>query len=410
MASFAGDFMKLWTQSDQESERKLKKLLLAGLDRITMAQPDFLSKVKVGPDIAGPVVRWMEEWSYPYQVTAQLSSTTLTFSGKLFGEDITSENIKRVIRVGTILERPSDGVQMKVTDISGLASSPYTATVAAYGNTTLSDDSSAITYDIISEVWYDYKDVDSARDIGRGFREVGTQIHAETFEIPKTRENTRYEIVADEVNHQIQALLYKLRTQIARAVLRSRPYHDGSAYVYGNKTEQPTMCGICTWPVITQAEMSNADVYVNKNGAPITKDDLDDLVRNMWLTEYSDFNQGDWWIVCHPITHSYIQDFEISYRRKDTDDKSAGFHVENFDAKIGKTFPILSEQHMRKDMLLVVNFDKISYGYYKNDRIDRKEIATQGRYKRWLISMQTYGTVVRNPRQSIGVIYGLPTS
>ncbi|MFC1836442.1 hypothetical protein ACFL2Q_17255, partial [Thermodesulfobacteriota bacterium] len=47
--------------------------------------------------------------------------------------------------------------------------------------------------------------------------------------------------------------------------------------VYGDKTEEPTMCGLCTWPAITQSEQPNPNVYVNKNGAVLSKRDLDNL-------------------------------------------------------------------------------------------------------------------------------------
>jgi hypothetical protein len=323
----------------------------------------------------------------------------------LFGKDINTESVRKVLRPGTILERPSDGVQAKVLSVDGL-----TATVEPYGNTILSDDASAVSWDIISEVWSDYRDASDPRSLDRIFREVGTQIHAETFEIPKTRKNTQYEVVANEVQHQTQALLDKLRRQLAYAVLRSRPYHDGSNYVYGNKTEEPTMCGICTWPTITQAEFTNPNVYVNKNNVALTKQDLDDLAKNLWLDENADFNQGDWHLVCHPLTHQYIHDFDISYRRMDKEDKAVGFQVDQFDSKIGKTFPILPDRYMRPDSLILVNFAKMEYGYFAGDKLSRKEIPTQGRYQRWLISFQTYGVVARNPRANIGMIYGLPTS
>jgi hypothetical protein len=206
------------------------------------------------------------------------------------------------------------------------------------------------------------------------------------------------------------ALLDKLRRQLAYAVLRSRPYHDGSNFVYGTKTEEPTMCGICTWPIITQGELSNTGVYVNKNAQPLTKTDLDNLARHLWLDEQADYNTGNWWIVCHPLTHQFIHDFDISYRRMERDDKGVGFQVETFNAKIGKEFPILSDRYMRPDVLILVNLDKFTYGYFAQDRLDRKEIPTQGRYQRWLISFQTYGVVARNPRSNIGMIYGLPTA
>ena len=67
------DFMKIWTQGDQESEFKLKTVLLDGLDSVVQAQSDVLSKIRVDRSIATPVVRWMEEWGYPSSVTAQLT-------------------------------------------------------------------------------------------------------------------------------------------------------------------------------------------------------------------------------------------------------------------------------------------------------------------------------------------------
>jgi hypothetical protein len=404
MPSDVSDFMKLWTQSDVESERKLQKFLLMGLDKVVQSQSDVLSKISVGPPAAGPVVRWMEEWGYPSSVTAELTEGSMVFSGYLFGKPVNEESVKAVIRIGTILERPTDGVQVKVSSLSEL-----TATVGAYGNTTPSDDESPIKWDIIAEVWSDYRDAADPRSLDRVFREVGTQIHAETFEIPKTRKNTRYEIVANETERQIAALLEKLRRQLAYAVLRSRPHHDGSGFVYGNKTEESTMCGLCTWPVITQAELPNPSVYVNKQSQALTKSDLDDLARSLWLDEHADFNSGNWWIVCHPLTHRYINDFDMAYRRMEKSDTEVGFHVDTFDSKIGKSFPILADRYMRPDTLMLVNFDAAQYGYYSGDRMERKEISTQGRYQRWLISFQTYGVVVRNPRACIGMIYGLPS-
>lgn len=405
MAGNVSDFMKLWTQSDQASERRLQKFLLVGLDKVVQGQSDVLSKIPVGTAATGPVVRWMEEWGYPSQVTATLAGNILTFSGHLFGRPIDAESAKKVIRTGTILERPTDGVQAKVSSVDGL-----TATVAAYGNTVLSNDSGGVGWDVISEVWSDYRDATDPRSLDRIFREVGTQIHAETFEIPKTRKNTKYEIVADETEHQIGALLEKLRRQLAYAVLRSRPHYDGSDFVYGNKTDEPTMCGLCTWPVITQSELPNPGVYVNKNSVALTKADLDNLARHLWLDEQADYNRGNWHIVCHPLTHQYIHDFDISYRRMEKEEKGVGFFVDHFDSKIGKTFPILPDRYMRPDTLMMVNFEATKYGYFANDRLDRKEIPTQGRYQRWLISFQTYGVVVRGPRSNIGMIYGLPTS
>jgi hypothetical protein len=403
MSETAFDFMKLWTQSDPESEFKMKTVLLDGLDSVVSSQADFLSKIKMSRPIAGPVVNWMEESGYPSTITAQLTGSTMAFDGALFGQPVNADSLRKVIREGTILERQGDGSQMKVTSVGALS-----AAVQGYGGSGLIDDPESVAWDIISEVWSDYRDASGPRSLNRGFREVGTQIFAETFEIPKTRKNTRYEMAPYEAEHQILALLGKLRRQLAYAVLRSRPFHDGTQFIWGNKTEEPTMCGICSWPLITQSELQNPGVCVNKGGQTLTKLDIDDLVRNLWLEEHADYDKGDWWIVCHPNTHQFIHDFDISYRRMQKSDGDIGFHVDEFHSKVGKTFPILSEPFMRPGVLIVVNFDAFKYGYYANDSLERREIPTQGRYQRWLISFQTYGVAARNHRANIGMIYGLP--
>lgn len=397
------DFMHIWTQSDPESERKIAGFLLDGLDLVVQDQSDALSKVNLEDPIVTPLIRWMEEWGYPSHVNGRLMGSTLAFSGSLFGKSIDAALPKNVIREGTILERPGDGAAIKVLSVDGL-----TATVSPYGNTVPTDDPEPLAWEIIAEAWSDYRHASDPRSLDRAFREVGTQIFAETFEIPRTRKNTRYEIINDETHHQIAALLDKLRRQLAYSVLRSRPFHDGTNYVFGNKTEESTMCGICTWPDIVQSEVPNPNVFVNKHRQPLTKEDLDDLILRLWLDENADYSGGDWWIVCHPITHQYIHDFDISYRRMDAGDRGVGFHVDEFHSQTGKAFPILADRYMRPDTLIVVNFDKFSYGFFANDGIQRKEILTQGRYERWLITFQSYGVVARNPRANIGKIYGLP--
>lgn len=187
MGETAFDFMKIWTQGDQESEFKLKSVLLDGLDSVVQAQGDVLSKIRVDRSIATPVVRWMEERGYPSAVTTQLTEKTMVFSGLLFGRSVNADSIRKVIRAGTILERPRDGCQVKISSLDGLS-----AAVTAYGNTSLADDPAPVAWDVISEVWSDFRDASGPRSLDRKSREVGTQIFAETFEIPKTRKNTKY--------------------------------------------------------------------------------------------------------------------------------------------------------------------------------------------------------------------------
>ncbi len=405
----ARDFMKLWTQSDATSKLLLQKLLLKTLDRSVQADSGILPLFTKGQSIDNPVVTWLEEKGYPTAITGQLATTTITISGTLFGATVTADAIYQVIRVGTILERESDGVQARVSSITGVSDgAPFTITVAAWGNSSLSDDTGPVTWRIISELWTDFKDADSTRSLNRVPRQVGTQIHAETFEIPKTRENTAYEIVTNETEHQIVELINKMKRSLTYALLRIRPYYN-SGYKYGDAAEETAMCSLAAWPIITQAEAANPLVYVNLANAELTKTHIDTLARNMFLTEHADFNSGDWWIICHPLIHEYMADYDISFRRTDKKTDHVGFAVNYIDTKIGKTFPIKADQYMRPDMVQIVNFAEMSYGYYKADQLDRKELATQGRYRRWLISYQTYGVVARRPRQNIGTIYGAYT-
>jgi len=359
MSEVAFDFMKIWTQNDEESEFRMKTVLLDGLDSVLQRRSDVLSRIKVDKPVANPVVRWMEEHGYPCTITAQLTGNNMVFSGYLFGRIINDESVRKVIREGTILERRQGGCQVKVSSMNGLS-----AAVSAYGNTLPADDFAPTEWDIISEAWSDYRDASSSRFLDRTLREVGTQIFAETFEMPKTRKNTKYQIVSREAEHQIIALIRKLRRQLAYAVLRSRPFHDGSRFVWGNRTDEPTLCGLCTWPIITQSESPNPNVYVEKQGEALTKSDLDSLIRHLWLNEHADYNKGEWWIVCHPSTHQVIHDFDISYRSIKKQDISIGFRVDEFHAKVGKTFPILSERFIRPGVLIVVNLDAFRYGYY----------------------------------------------
>ena len=400
------DFMKLWEQSDQTSERKLKKILSDKLDTIGQKHGDILSMIKKGPAIDGPVFRYMEEYAYPTKITAQLATTTLTISGEIFKAAATEDAANQIIRVGTILERPTDGVQAKVTDVAGL--STLTCTVEAYGNTSLSNDSGAVEWDIISEPWAEFRDADMTRSLDRSFREVGWQIHQETLEIGDIRRATSYEVVPDEFAHQVAQLMEKLYRQEEISCLRSRPYYS-SGFKFADATQTPTMCGILTWPVICNAEYALTNTYLNKSGAELTKPMLDDLIRNLWLDEYANYNEGNWQIITDPITHGYISDFDVNFRRK-ASEKEIGWQVDSFDSKIGKTFPIKSSDKMRAGTLILANFDTFSRGPHKDfPPVQRKLLATQGLYSRWMLSYITYGVVARKPRQ-IGMIYNLITT
>ena len=415
---YMDEFLELWNQDGQEAERKLNKYLLGGLDEIVQAGSDFLAALTVAEDISNPVARWFEEWAYPTRITAQLSGVgstpILTYSAPLFGRALTRGNLKNVLSTKRILERPSDGLQLKILSMAGIDDgAAWTTTVEAYGNTDalMANDTEPIFYDLVYEPWADMDDAGDGRAIGRYERSTYLQILADVFKIPNTRENTDYELVKNETEHQIGKLLEKLRRELAFAVMRGRPYYD-SGYKNGLQAETPTLGGLHFWAELLQTELANPSVYVDKGGNSLLKSDMDDLMYNMHVTEEVNFGVGKWQWVTDPLTLKRFADSEVAYVEKTPDQQgTVGFGgVTQFHSKMNKSFPIMEDRYLRPGTMMLVNMNNIKYGYYKNDRLSREKLETQGRYKKWMLSFQVYGLVVRNARQSIGTIKGLPTS
>ena len=191
----------------------------------------------------------------------------------------------------------------------------------------LSNDAGAVGWDIISEVWSDYRDASDPRSLDRIFREVGTQIHAETFEIPKTRKNTKYEIVADETQHQITALSGKTQTaaRLCSAQLQAVSRRHRTSCM-ATRPKSPPCAAFARGRHNPERACQPQRVREQGTSVALTKADLDNLARHLWLDEQADYNKGNWWIVCHPLTHQYIHDFDISYRRMEKDDTGVGFY------------------------------------------------------------------------------------
>lgn len=402
------DLLKLWTQNTADAERKLAKIIEKGIDRITEKESSLFKRFKKGPDLRIPVKRWMEQVNYELSITGTLSSTTLTFSGNLLGAAITAASMQQHIKPGTILER-GDGMQCKVTAVNYSGPS---ATVAAHGNTSLSNDSGAVVYDIIGDAVSDSNTDFVARSLDRGWRACGTQIWKENLKMPWTKRNTAMEAVADEMQHQMTELITNLQNKIAVACLRIRPNYSGGNWVYGLNVEDPTMCGLMAWIYITQGESANTAIWkdMTSEGA-VTPDTLNQLIFDFDIQEKADYNKGDWVVGCHPVTHQFLSDFYTDQRWFQMGDKTAGKYVEVFRSSIGKNFPIVSDHRLRKDVLLVVDCSDVEYGYYAGDHVRVVDIA-QGyaRQDEKMVTCQTWGTKIRKPRQSICGMYNLPTT
>lgn len=404
------DLFELWNQSATPYYDKLmKKIMSDVLDEVGQEECAVIKRLKKGPALAGQKKEWLEEVDYPTRITAQLSTATLTVSGYLQKAAVNQASIQRALRVDTVLQRVSDGMQCKVSAITGITdgSAPWEATVAAWGNNVLSDDSGAVDYDIIGELWSDAQDMDASRELSRVPREVGTQIYEEGFQILHSRENTEYEAVNNEIEHQLKALSRKLARQHAMALLRGEPYYN-SGYKVGLSTNKPMMCGISTWSKIVQAEAANANTNVNVADY-LTKTVLNKLARDLWLDEYANYNSGSWAFLCDPLVYSQICTFNDVFTQTERTDKGAGSIITRIMTDVGKEFEVIADRYMRTGELFLLNFDSMYHGYCKNDSPWRKEIETKGRYKQWMVTFQGWGVEARKPRQ-IGRLYGITTS
>jgi hypothetical protein len=408
-AADVATYLKGWLQSSQDWERKQKKMLLTGIDEITALKSDFHSKIKKGKNVNELTVRWQERSGYSINCTAALSTTTLTLSGNLMGAAITEAAARDTVQVGTVLERMSDHQQVKVSAVISYAA--YTFTVGIHGNTATGSlvDSAAGDWEIIGDASSDYNTEHTPRSVDTIFRKVGTQIHEETFEFPHTWLNTAFENISDNVADQVNLLTNHLRLKIARSCLRMSPTYS-AGYVTGHSVESPTMTGLVHWPRLVQAELSNTNVYVNMNSVEIDLPTMDNVVYYMEGDEKADFSTGNWYLLCHPVQAMYLGNMLMDLRRMTLEQTKVGAQVNVFQSKLGKSFEILPDWNMQKDMIAFVNTSPMSWGYYAGDDIWTKDLATQNRSERRLITCQTYGLVVRKPRSNIGVIYGLPTT
>jgi hypothetical protein len=411
------DFLKPWTQSGQEAQDLMSKQLDQGLDIIRENRGGIFPKLKKGKTISTLKKRWMEQVSYATRITGTLTTSTITFSGYLMQSAISEASMRGHIKGGTILMRPSDGLQVVVSRSDGdIDYSAFTAVVAAHGNSgSLSNDTSATTWLILGHATSDYDDTWAPSAVTRGFRFVGHQIWKQMYEQPWTKKSIAMENVADEAMHQVKEHFEYLYNMIARSALSMRPVHSGGAYVTGFETETPTMTGLFQYPNLLNEEYPNANVFVNKSSTgtaeEIDPEDLNGVIQSLEEDEEADFNVGDWVIACSLTQHRFISDFYENDRRFGMTDEKVGKRVATFKSAVGKEFPIVADQYMVSSEIVIVDLSGAEWGYLNKDQ-PRVVILGQdaSRVDKKMLTCGTWGVQLRKPRQRIAKIYGLPSS
>lgn len=415
-------FAQLWSSSSWQDEQVLAKLMLAKVDKYRLQKDDFYSKLKVLSDIDHVKPRWMDQEGYIDKLTGTFSSTgtTFTVTGDVFGQSITRALLLRVAREHTILAYSEGGndYRLEVTAVHG--SNPV-LTTALYGGATAiagldslgpTGNGQNITVKVIGEPYTDAQDADNPRWVDRKTRYTTTQIFSETYQILKTRKMQRMEGGINEVENQIDELLYKLRSQKASAVINMYPKIVSSAAASMTETERPTLCGL-EWHLKmihgTTGERPNDEIWKSAAGARIDASHFDALAKAMGRNG-TDFGMGNWQIWVHPDQREYMHDFDISYREKLEDSTTAGFYIDKIRLKNGKVVEIHDDWYMPEDKAFLIDMSSFGLGNLKGDAINRDVLPASGRYFKWQISEQVYGLVNRNALTNGGGIYYLATS
>lgn len=390
----------------------LTKIVDAGIDKIVREGSTVFKRMKKGPPLRSLVKQWMEQWEYDYELTGQLTTSTITFSGYLMNQAMSADLLRVHLRPGMILERASDGLQVKVTSIDA---PNLQANVAAHGNTgSLSDDTTPTTWEILSAVHSDYDNHWAPMAIAPKFRYCGFQVFKADFEVPWLVKRMSWEQAWNRVTTQIAAISRYLENGRARSLLRMEPVYSGGQYIFGDKTTEPAIMGLLTWVKQIQAERANPDTYVNAAGVPIHPKLINDVLHAMKSKEHADFTRGDWQLAMHSTQFRYMAEmFPAEVRDIQMSEKGVGVTVRTFQSTVrDKPFPMLIDDHLRPSELVPVDCSDLRWGYVEGEQLRTIPIyqGDNSRVDKMFLTMVPWGVQMRRPRQSIGMIYGLPST
>lgn len=402
------DFYLIWTQDSADARMLQKKLLDQSFERIAQYKSPVFARIKKSANRKSPVWEWGKGFGFANEVTGTIATTTLTFSGNLIGEAISSDNLQSHIRKNMILMREADGLLVKIT--SAVDYSAMTCTVAAYGNSgSLSDDSAATTYRIVGHASSDYDDTYVPQSLPRSILRCSSQIWKSFIELPHSRRDMAMEFVSDEFKDNYEHVVNTLHAQIATSCLVGKPYYSGG-YKHALNVESPTMTGILGWAAIEQETSANTDIYVDMGGDAPNMDSLNLLVHNLVETEYADLNRGDWCICCHPVAHQYICDEFLSARQWNMKETELGYEVTSFKSKLGKVFKLIADPFVPRTKLFVADLNDFEWAFYGEQGIRCVKLAeSTGNVDQHKVTCQVVGLKCGRPRH-IGVLYDMPDS
>jgi len=409
------NFLLPWTQSGQEAERLMTKQFEDGIDYIDDIKFDFASRIKKGKDRPSHLVRWAEEHTYQTHVLGTLTGTTLVFSGYLLGDAITSAGLKQCVKVGTIVERVSDNLQLllSLTEVDIDYDNLTAANCSVWGNSgTLSNDTDAQTYRLVGDVVSPYDEAFMPRSLTRKTRWCSAQIFKDNFEMPLTAESIEREFTGmDEIGHQVTKLQEFMRERRALAIMYGRPPYSDGKFIDAYQTERSSVIGVYTWADICQSERANPNIAPDQGGNAVDSVVLNQMITAGWEEENYDYNKGDWCILVSPNTFLYMNDWGQEQIITTQDETVVGRSINKFKSSVGKTFDIVVDPIARKDTLAIVDSSAFEWGYVSKQHPQVRNLGEDNtlveKKKLWFM---IWGTKVRDPRHKIMTMTGLPTS
>jgi len=409
---WSDEWARLWYMDDTDTEVLLQRMILDKIDAIIKKPGDFFANMVNIGSISDVKPRWVEELDYPDQLVGDhvtaAGTTTLTVTGNLFNVAPTRANIVKCVRPYATLQTTIVGVDYNA-EISSVHATNPTMVIVGTGGSSLPADDTDVTWTITGQPFTDADDADDDRILDRYTRFTTSQIFSDTFRIEKTRENIKTRLIGNEVEHQIEAIVRRMRREMHYGVMRMPPVVSGGVPQSMFETQRPRLCGLLWWANYlfgTGGELENDEIYVNL-GAGLTKDDIDSVARALFLAN-ADFSDG-WQIWCHPLVRDVIQSYDNDIRRISGTDTTVGYGVDNLRLNVGTIVPIKQDRLIPTDCLILANMANMQYGFFQGDEISREELPHGGRYRRWQISAQMVGAIPRMAPVSLGVIRGITT-
>lgn len=402
-------FARLWEQADWvDSENVLGRLLFKKLDSISMPESRFMDSMTKMPTVDHVKPRWGEEVRIPNVLVGTMSGsgTVFTVTGNIFNKAVSRARVMQCVDEGGIMTMTTGGVTYHVK-VTAVDPTLPVLTVEAHSDSATAPDGAAQSWKILGEPYSDATDIDNAREIERWTRYTTTQIFSEVVRMLKTRGKQRIEFIGNELEHQVEAVLEKMKMNQYSSMLNMSPVLVSGAAASMLETEKPALSGVL-WRIrslfASGKECEDLERYVDMGGAAVTKPHLDALILRMYLTG-SKFEKGRWEIWTDVNTRQYMHDYDMTMRETSREDDTVGSNVNKIKSKLGKVFTLHDDVDMPEGTVVIANMEDWGWGYFADDQLTREEKPSGGRYKQWQLSSQLYGAVQRNAPVSSGMLY-----